>query len=69
MQLKGQNTLNLTKYKRKDGDPMNFTEKEHNYIESDTDREEGHIDTINRYFDECLNESRLGCDPGVDVAG
>jgi len=48
---------------------MNFTEKEHNYIESDAEREEGHVDTIKRYFDECLSDSRLGCDPGVDIPG
>ena len=48
---------------------MNFTEKEHNYIETDEQRESGHVDTIKRYFDECLNETPLGCDPGVDVAG
>ena len=48
---------------------MNFTEKEHNYIETDAEREEGHVDTINRYFDEYLGETRLGCDPGVDIPG
>ena len=69
MNLKRQNKLNLNRYSRKDGDPMNFTEKEHNYIESDTEREEGHVDTIKRYFDECLTETKLGCDPGIDVAG
>jgi len=69
MQLKRQNTLNFNKYIRKDGDPMNFTEKEHNYIETDAEREEGHVDTIKRYFDECLSVSRLGCDPGIDIPG
>jgi hypothetical protein len=48
---------------------MNFTDKEHNYIETDAEREEGHVDTINRYFDECLGETRLGCDPGIDIPG
>ena len=62
-------TLNFNEYIRKDGDPMNFTEKEHNYIETDAEREEGHVDTIKRYFDEFLSVSRLGCDPGVDIAG
>ena len=43
---------------------MNFTENEHNYIETDEQRESGHVDTIKRYFDACLNETPLGCDPG-----
>jgi len=46
-----------------------FTDKEHNYIETDAEREEGHVDTIKRYFDECLSVSRLGCDPGIDIPG
>ena len=33
------------------------------------EREEGHVDTIKGYFNECLSESNLGCDPGIDVAG
>ena len=48
---------------------MKFTEKEHNYIETDEQREKGHVDTIKGYFDECLDETPLGCDPGIDVAG
>lgn len=68
-ELKRQTTLKLNKWIWKDGVNMNFTEKEHNYIETDAEREEGHVDTIKRYFDECLSDSRLGCDPGVDVAG
>ena len=59
----------MIKQNRKDGDTMNFTEKEHNYIETDEERERGHVDTIKRYFDACLNQTRLGCDPGIDVAG
>ena len=46
---------------------MNFTEKEHNYIETDEQRERGHVDTIKRYFDACDNA--LGCDPGIDIPG
>ena len=69
MQLKRQSIWNLYNQKRKDGDLMNFTDKEHNYIETDSEREEGHVDTIKRYFDECLSVSRLGCDPGVDIPG
>jgi hypothetical protein len=45
---------------------MNFTEKEHSYIESDEERERGHEDTRYKNF-ECDN--RLGCNLGVDVAG
>ena len=69
IQFNRRNRLNSNKYKRKDGVTMNFTEKEHNYIETDAEREEGHVDTIKRYFDECLSVSRLGCDPGVDIPG
>ena len=45
---------------------MNFTDKEHNYIESDEEREQGHEDTRYKNF-ECDN--RLGCNLGIDVAG
>lgn len=49
---------------------------EHNYIESEEEREEGHINT--RSFDcecdpikdeDCNCNSQLGCDLGIDVAG
>ena len=45
---------------------MKFTETEHNYIETDEEREEGHIDvrTSNHQCD-----GPLGCDLGIDVAG
>ena len=43
--------------------------KERNYIESDLEREEGHVDTRHHNF-ECSNpDEHLGCDPGIDVAG
>ena len=39
------------------------------YVESDNERNEGHVDTRNRNF-ECENpDTHLGCDPGIDVAG
>ena len=39
------------------------------YFETDQEREEGHVDTRARNF-ECDNpDKRLGCDPGIDVAG
>ncbi len=47
---------------------MNFTEKEHNYIESDAEREAGHIDTREQNGT-C---GKLGCDLNildVSVAG
>ncbi len=45
---------------------MKFTEKDHNYIESEEEREKGHEDT--RYKNlECDNT--LGCNLGIDVAG
>ncbi len=45
---------------------MDFTDKEHNYIETDEEREQGHEDTRYKNF-ECDNE--LGCNLGIDVAG
>ena len=42
---------------------------EHNYIETEKEREEGHVDTRERNF-ECENrDPRLGCNLGIDVAG
>jgi len=39
------------------------------YIESDEERSEGHVDT-RRWNFQCENpDEHLGCDPGVDVAG
>ena len=41
----------------------------HDYLETDKEREEGHIDTREHNFI-CDNEdSNLGCDLGIDVAG
>ena len=42
--------------------------REDNYIESDEERNRGHVDTRSKNF-ECENKTNLGCDPGVDVAG
>lgn len=43
-------------------------DKVQDYIESEQEREEGHIDT--RCFDCCSDpEPGLDCDMGVDVAG
>ena len=39
------------------------------YIESDRERERGHVDTRSANF-ECENKDpHLGCDLGIDVAG
>ena len=39
-----------------------------NYIETDKEREEGHVDTRERNF-ECENKDHhLGCNLGIDVA-
>ncbi|MEX1298121.1 MAG: hypothetical protein AB1Z38_07430 [Desulfotignum sp.] len=47
-----------------------MTDSRHqNYIESDREEEEGHVDTRQKNF-ECDNpDKHLGCDPGIDVAG
>ncbi len=47
-----------------------MTDSRHqNYIESDRESEEGHVDTRHKNF-ECNNpDKHLGCDPGIDVAG
>lgn len=45
---------------------MEYTDKEHNYIESEKEREEGHEDT--RYKNMGCADA-LGCNPGIDVAG
>lgn len=47
---------------------MKFTDKDHNYIESDEERESGHVDTRYKNF-QCESSSKLGCNLGIDVAG
>ena len=48
---------------------MDNTNKKQDYIESEEEREEGHVDTRQNNF-ECENKDKnLGCDPGIDVAG
>ena len=40
-----------------------------NYIESEKERDGGHVDTREKNF-ECENKDpHLGCDMGIDVAG
>lgn len=41
----------------------------HNYIETNDEKEEGHVNTREQNF-ECENKDpNLGCDMGIDVAG
>jgi hypothetical protein len=51
-----------TTMSRKDKD------KEQSYVESEEERERGHVDTRHKNF-ECENKTSIGCDPGIDVAG
>ena len=44
-------------------------QKEDSYIESEQDRERGHVDTRKNNFDCERPDKNLGCDPGIDVAG
>ena len=45
------------------------TIKEESYIETEDEKEEGHLDTRHLNF-ECENpDPNLGCDLGIDVAG
>ena len=48
---------------------MKFTDKDHNYIESDEEREAGHQDTRG-LIHKCDNpDPALGCNLGIDVQG
>jgi len=48
---------------------MKFTDKDHNYIESDEERETGHRDT-RELNHKCKNpDPSLGCNLGIDVQG
>ena len=43
--------------------------REESYVESNNERNDGHVDTRSANF-ECANkDEHLGCDPGIDVAG
>lgn len=39
------------------------------YVESDDERNEGHVDTRSSNFGCEKPDTHLGCDPGIDVAG
>ena len=46
-----------------------MTDNNNNYIESEDEKEEGHVNTREQNF-ECENKDpHLGCDMGIDVAG
>ncbi len=46
-----------------------MTTESNDYIESNEETSEGHVDTRHNNF-ECQNpDEHLGCDPGIDVAG
>ena len=48
---------------------MKFSDKDHNYIESDEERETGHQDT-RELNHKCKNpDPSLGCNLGIDVQG
>ena len=42
---------------------------QNNYIETDAEREEGHIDTRSRNFECDKPDPALGCNLGIDVQG
>ncbi len=47
-----------------------MTEKRtEDYVESEEESSEGHVDTRFRNFECAAPDSHLGCDPGIDVAG
>ena len=43
--------------------------REESYVESEREREEGHIDTRSDNFECDSPDPHLGCDMGIDVAG
>jgi hypothetical protein len=42
---------------------------EQSYIETDKEREEGHVDTRQKNFECETPDKNLGCDMGIDVQG
>jgi hypothetical protein len=43
--------------------------KVQDYIETDSEREEGHADTRDKNFECEIPDKNLGCDLGIDVQG
>jgi len=48
---------------------MENENKVEDYVENDTEREDGHVDTRHKNFECEKPDANLGCDPGIDVAG
>ena len=46
-----------------------MTNKVEDYIETEEEREAGHVDTRHKNFECDEPDPHLGCDPGVDVQG
>ena len=46
-----------------------MAEKVQNYIETEEERAEGHVDTRDHNFDCEKPDPNLGCDMGIDVQG
>ncbi|MCB2149262.1 MAG: hypothetical protein KQI81_22465 [Deltaproteobacteria bacterium] len=44
-------------------------QQEQSYIESEKERDRGHVDTRKQNFECAKPDKNLGCDPGIDVAG
>ena len=42
---------------------------EQSYVESEKEKERGHVDTRGKNFECERPDKHLGCDPGIDVAG
>jgi hypothetical protein len=60
---------NYAKYTKINERCMMTKKREESFVESDNERENGHVDTREANF-ECANkDEHLGCDPGIDVAG
>ena len=43
--------------------------REESHVESDSEREAGHVDTREANFECADKDEHLGCDPVIDVAG
>jgi hypothetical protein len=43
--------------------------KKQDYIETERENKEGHVDTRQSNFECEKPDDHLGCDPGIDVAG
>ena len=48
---------------------MDNREREQSYVESEEEREFGHVDTRANNFECDQPDPNLGCDMGIDVAG